>query len=91
MPPRYHVQLGIKRTTVSLDETLADLLALQLNQQPHTPEAHTAVRAWLQRQLEADNDPYRARVSQWLQGQVILALVDKKLSDAYGDWLLGLS
>jgi len=89
MPPRYHVQLGTKRTTVSLDETLADLLALQLNQQPHTPEAHTAVREWLQRRLDADNDPYRARVSQWLQAQVILALVDKKLSDAYGDWLLG--
>lgn len=85
---RYHVTLKDRRTTVSLTSLLSSLLAIHLDEEPLTEEAHTAVREWLQQRLEESVHPHEFRVSQWLQGEVILELVDKKLSDAYLDWLL---
>jgi hypothetical protein len=85
---RYHVTLGSKRTTVSLDTVLSSLLAIRLGSMPQSPEAHTAVRAWLQQQLDKANDPGRCLLSQWLRDQALLFLVDKRLSDTYLDALL---
>ena len=48
---RYHLTLGRKRTTVSLDTLLSDLLAIRLGSLPQSPQAHGAVCAWLQQQL----------------------------------------
>ena len=87
--PRYHVIQGTRRTTVSLDRHLAGLLAIHLGHQPDDAEAHRAVRDWLQAQLDAANDPGRQRVSQWLQGEALLAISDKKLSEKYLTWLTG--
>ena len=84
----YHLSLGQKRTTVSLDTMLSDLLAIRLGSRPQSPQAHGAVRAWLQQQLDQTNDPGRVRVSQWLRDQALLFLVDKHLSNTYLDWLL---
>jgi hypothetical protein len=84
----YNLSLGQKRTTVSLDTMLADLLAIRLGSRPQSPQAHGAVRAWLQQQLDQTNDPGRVRVSQWLRDQALLFLVDKHLSNTYLDWLL---
>ncbi len=85
---RYHLTLGHKRTTVSLDRLLSDLLAIRLGAFPHAPKAHGVVRTWLQQQLDQTNDPGRVRVSRWLRDQALLFLVDKYLSDTYLDWLL---
>ena len=85
---RYHLTLGRKRTTVSLDTLLSDLLAIRLGSFPHSPQAHGAIRAWLQQQLDQANDPGRIRVSQWLRDQAVLFLVDNHLSNTYLDWLL---
>lgn len=85
---RYHVIVGGRRTTVSFSSLLADLLAIRLDEEPDTEESHTAVREWLQARLNDYGNPERTRVSQWLQGEVILAIADKKLSDRYFDWLL---
>ncbi len=85
---RYHVTLGAKRTTASVDTLLSDLLALRLGSKPQSPEAHHVVRAWLQQQLDRNNDPGRCLVSQWLRGEILLFLVDKSLSEAYLDDLL---
>jgi hypothetical protein len=87
--PRYHVIHGDRRTTVSLPRHLAGLLAVHLGHQPDDAEAHRAVRDWLQAQLDAADDPGRQRVSQWLQGEAILAIADKELSSAYLTWLTG--
>lgn len=87
MQPRYHVNLGDKRTTVSLDEVLTELLALKLGHTPNTPEAHSGIRQWLQDRLEDNNDPGRILVSQWLRREALLLVADKKLSKAYGDWV----
>ena len=85
---RFHVRLGDKRTTVSVDRTLVELLALKLGEQPDSTLAHQAIRQWLQQRLDEANDPGRYRVSQWLQSEIVQALVDKKLSARYAAWLL---
>ena len=52
---RYHLTLTRdrkpRRTTVSLDKFLSDLLAVSLGQSPATPAAHRAVREWLDKSL----------------------------------------
>ncbi|WP_290651676.1 hypothetical protein [Aquisalimonas sp.] len=85
---RYHVRLGERRTTVSLDIMLSAYLALQLGHAPESAPAHEAVRAWLQQRLDLDNDPYRYGVSHWLAHQVMEVIVDKTLSSAYDQWFL---
>jgi hypothetical protein len=45
---RYHVRLGRRRTTVTVDTIVAEYLALHLGIEPGTVEAHSAVREWLQ-------------------------------------------
>ncbi len=79
----YHVTLGDRRTTVSMDNILSDLLALKLGVEPDAPEAQGAVRGWLQAQLDTSDDPGRIRVSQWLRRQAIEAVIDGKLASAY--------
>lgn len=86
---RYHIRHGHRRTTVSLDTQLSSYLALRLGHMPQSPEAHQAVRRWLQQRLDEHNDPGRVAVSQWLQREVIEAIVDTQLSSAYADYLLG--
>ena len=86
---RYHVYLGDKRTTVTLNDTLAGVLAVKLGKTPETQGAHSKVRTWLQQKLEEGNDPGRAYVSRWLQQEAILFIVDKRLSKKYIDWYIG--
>ncbi|HMB03282.1 MAG TPA: hypothetical protein VKP69_06015, partial [Isosphaeraceae bacterium] len=62
----YHVQLGKRRTTVSLDQIISVLLSLKLDHDPGTQDAHSAVRGYLQEKLDALNDPRWTSVSQWL-------------------------
>ena len=83
----YHVYLGDRRTTVSLDDTTAFFMALKLKQEPRTPEAKQATKEWLQAQLDEQCDTGRALVSSWLRFQVMLWLVDKRLSKEYDEWL----
>jgi len=85
---QFHIRLGTRRTTVSLTGVLSELLALKLGTTPGTPEAHSAVKEWLQAQLDAHSDPGRVRVSQWLADQAVLAVVDKDLSGQYDEWVL---
>ncbi len=84
---RYHVALGAKSTTVSVDKIVSDLLALKLgHDDPRSAEARSAVRAYLQDKLDEKNDPGWTSVSQWLREEVLLDLVGKKLSAKYWRW-----
>ena len=85
---RYHLTVGDKRTTARLDTLIADLLAIRLGACPQSPQAHCTVRAWLQQQLDGNNDPGRVQVSRWLRHQALLFLVDQQLSETYLDWWL---
>lgn len=82
----YHVLLGKRRTTVSLDQIISVLLSLKLGHDPGTEDAHAAVRAYLQEKLDVLNDPHWTSVSQWLRKEVVLDLLDKKLSAKYEKW-----
>lgn len=88
---RYHITLGNRRTTVSINSTLTFYLALKLNKDPEAdpeaPEAHRAIQQWLQTQMDESRDIDRSQISQWLQTQIIHAIVDKKLSKQYEQWL----
>jgi len=72
---RYHVVLGKKNTTVTVDKTLADVLALKLGHDPRSEDARAAVRAYLQEKLDEKNDAGRSSVSQWLREELFLDLV----------------
>lgn len=86
---RYHVKLGKKRTTVTLDTLLSTLLSLKLNVTPESREAHKVIGQWLQARLDENNDPGRVLVSSWLQNQVMLYLLeDTPLDRKYGEWIL---
>ena len=84
---RYHVRLGKRRTTVSLDKIVSEYLSLHLGTMPGTLEAHGTVRAWLQNQLDRNNDPRRSGVSQWLLGEALEAMVTPALRSNYGRWM----
>jgi hypothetical protein len=84
----YKDQHREQRTTVSLNSYVWQLLAIKLGCTPGDKESHETVRQWLQDRLDEDVDPDRVHTSQWLQGQAILAIADKKLSEKYWDWQL---
>jgi hypothetical protein len=84
---RYHVTLGPKRTTVSLDNQLSVLLSLKLGFTPATPQAQRAVRHWLQARLDDERDHGRLHASQWLGEKVLRALISTELTDRYNQWL----
>lgn len=88
MKERYHVRLGERRTTVCLETTLSVLLSLHLGLEPGTIGTHSAIRGWLQERIDRVNDPGRIRVSQWLQREIVEALISRELAEKYGKWLL---
>ncbi|MEO9206561.1 MAG: hypothetical protein ABI296_12760 [Gammaproteobacteria bacterium] len=51
---RYHIKVSDKRTTISLDKIISDLIAIKLGVDPSSEEAHSAVRE----QLEAILKPF---------------------------------
>ena len=80
---RYHLIIEETRTTVTLDTTLSNLLALKLNTDPiaDPAAAHAAVRGWLQGEIDRDPRAYvlaRRKVtnrnSQRLQKFALLAV-----------------
>lgn len=84
---RYHLTLGPRRTTISLDNHLSVLLSLKLGYTPQTPQARRAVRHWLQARLDEHGDYNRANTSQWLSEEVIRALVSAEVKHLYNQWM----
>lgn len=85
---RFHLKVGEGRTTLSVDTILSELLAIRLGETPGTAAADAAVRAWLQNTFDAHlqrKHKVKQSASQWLRRYLILALVDKSLSDAWGE------
>lgn len=83
---RFHVSLGARRTTISIDKTLSILMSLQLGAQPNTPAAHLALREWLQMHLDRNGDPDQTNVSHWLRSKIAEALVSPDLRQKYDQW-----
>jgi hypothetical protein len=57
MNVRYHIVVGKRRTTISLNSELSEYLALKLGHTPQTPKAHKAGRLLLQGWVDDLKDP----------------------------------
>ena len=80
---RYHIQLNRHRTTVMLDQIIAELLAIKLNTKPGTKEAHLAVRKQLNKFLPNDPDMQGIGLGKYLTRKAVLFISDTILSDKY--------
>jgi hypothetical protein len=82
----YHVRLGQRRTTVSMDDILSELLSLRLRVAPSNPNSHSKVRQWLQTKLNGSNNPNQKHVSQWLQSEAIKEIAADDLLRSHSEW-----
>lgn len=83
---RYHIQLNRHRTTVMLDQIIAELLAIKLNKKPGTKEAHVAVRKQLHQFLPNDPDMPGLGLGKYLTRKAVLFISDTILSDKYWEY-----
>lgn len=83
---RFHVSLGTRRTTISVDRILSTLMSLHLGAQPNTPAAHLALRKWLQMHLDRNADPHQRDLTHWLRGKIAEALISVDLKQKYDQW-----
>ena len=87
----FHIYNAKKRTTVSVDSILSEMLAIKLGFEPDTQEANKAVREWIQTEFDKMNSGSKTKwssASQWIRRKLIASLVDKKLSEKWDDWRL---
>ena len=83
---KYHVMLGKRRTTITVNTMIANLLALKLGYAPETEEAYKALREYFQEKLDKGKDSRRVLVSYWLQEQGLLELIDSGIAKNYWKW-----
>jgi hypothetical protein len=84
---RYHITRGGRETTVSIDNILAEMLALKLGRRPDEEDAHQAVRLRLQDWLDKSIDPDRIHLSQWLQARIVEEIASWELREKRDEWL----
>lgn len=86
---RFHVFIDGNRTTVTMPAVLSELLALKRGAVPKTPEAHGAVREWLQAEIDQDPGAVKyGRASQRLNQQAILAVAAPGLIAKRDSWMI---
>ena len=78
---RYHIHFKGRRTTITVDSIISELLAVKLEMLPDAPEAHAQVRDWLEVTLHdkdklGENVPGGSRISQYARVYAIEALAD---------------
>lgn len=87
---RFHIWFGAKRTTVSVDRVLFELMSIQLGAAPDEDDAHGMVRDWLQDILVSNlgDQDVRKSASQWARIYLIEAVADRALVRKRHDWAL---
>ena len=88
---RYHIRFHQRRTTVTVDRVISELLAVKLGVLPDDPEAHSIVRVWLEETLQEKlgmNVPGGNWVSQYARMYAIEALAEPGLMEQVWDWRL---
>ena len=88
---RYHIRFRNRRTTITVDRIVSELLAAKLGVSPTVPEAHSQIRAWFEKTLHdklGENLPGGNRISQYARQYAIEALADKTLMSKVWDWRL---
>lgn len=88
---RYHIQFNNRRTTITVDSIISELLAVKLGISPDNPDAHSMVRDWLEKTLHdklGENVPGGNHISQYARFYAIEELAKKRLMDKVWDWRL---
>lgn len=88
---RYHIQFNDRRTTITVDSIISELLAVNFGLSPDDPDAHATVRAWFEKTLHdklGESVPGGNRISQYARVYAIEALAKKRLMDQVWDWRL---
>lgn len=83
---RFHIQRGETRTTITLDSTICELLALKLGISPDDKKSHKVVRHWLQSTCEEEGSQRSNNLSQWLKRKAIFHIADNGLLTKHHQW-----
>ena len=88
MLQRFHITFVEKRTTITVDSILSEMMAIHFHQKPGTEEAHRAVRLFLQDTLVSHLGSYEGRndASQHARRYLIEAIADNKISKKWVNW-----
>lgn len=79
---KFHLQVGTKRTTVTMDIIISEYLALHLGLKPGTPGASTAIRVWMQARVNAITSKPPSNLSRWLADEALAELIRPELVEA---------
>lgn len=96
---RYHVYVNVKRqlasgevveerkrTTVTIADVVAGMLAVELMTDPFAPNAHSAVREWLQAELDGPLRNVEWRLSRQLSLRALRAIVRPEVTSQYQEY-----
>jgi len=92
---RYHLTISKKRTTISMDEVISDLIAIKLGFDSASKSTHTAVREQLEKLILPYHDPkspyyspncINYKPTQFVTKHAILWLLGEELTDKYYEY-----
>ena len=88
---RYHIHFQNRRTTITVDSIIAELLAVKLGTLPNHPEAHSLIREWFETTLRknlGDQVPGGNRISQYARQYAVEVLANRQLMRKVSNWRL---
>ena len=88
---RYHIRFKGRRTTVTLDKILSNLIAAEFGVMPDRADYHSTVQQWLQATLTdklGQNVPGGTSISQYARLYAIEFIAKRDLMDRVIDWRL---
>ncbi len=82
----YHISIKGKRSTISIDIVLDDLLAIKMARYPRSKEHHQEQREIIQRWIDSDPGKYETNPSQEIRRKLMELLAGADVSERYWDW-----
>lgn len=82
---RIHIKFGKRRTTISIDDYLFDILAIKLNAE--CGNEHSNIKNWLQKKLidQLGESSGKNNATYYARKLIIMEIMDKELSTLYVD------
>lgn len=88
---RFHVHFDGRRTTISVDRVLYELMAVKFGTKPDTSDAYANVREWIEDKIVSNPGSGEARknTSQWVRLHLIKAIAKRRLLRRRDTWKSG--